>query len=63
MRTFPSDESLLALSQLGVTHIVVHQRAMNHGEKDDRYDPYEKVASLRLIARDEDVLIYRLLRR
>ena len=63
MRGFPSDESLLALSELGVTHIVVHQRAMNHGAPDDRFNPYENVATLHLIARDDDVLIYRLLRR
>jgi hypothetical protein len=63
VRSFPSDESLLALSKLGVTHVVVHQRAMNHGEFDDRYDPYRQVASLHLITRDDDVLIYELLRR
>lgn len=63
MSRFPSDESLLALSALGVTHIVVHQRAMNQGNPDDRYDPYEHVASLRMIARDDDVLIYRLVGR
>jgi hypothetical protein len=56
----PSAESLIALSAIGVTHVVVHQRAMNHGAPDDRYDPYAEVASLRLLARDEDVLIYRL---
>ena len=63
IRSFPSDESLLALLKLGVTHVVVHQRAMNGGEPDTRYDPYENVASLRLLARDDDVLIYELLRR
>jgi len=62
MRTFPSDESLVALSKLGVTHIVVHQQAMNHGEPDGRFNPYENVPSLQLITRDDDVLIYRLLR-
>ena len=60
IQRFPSPESLIALSALGVTHVVVHQRAMNHGVHDDRYDPYVDVASLRLVARDEDVLIYRL---
>lgn len=62
MRGFPSDESLLALSKLGVTHVVVHQRAMNHGAPDDRFNPYENAASLQLVTRDDDVLIYRLLR-
>jgi hypothetical protein len=62
MRTFPSDESLLALLQLGVTHIVVHQRAMNHDAPDDRFNPYANVGSLQLLVRDSDVLIYRLVR-
>ena len=62
-RGFPSDDSLIALSALGVTHVVVHQQAMNNGQPDPRYDPYEKVASLRLLARDDDTLIYELLRR
>jgi len=57
-RTFPSDDSLIALSALGVTHVVVHQRDMNNGQPDSRYDPYVNVASLRLLARDDDVLIY-----
>jgi hypothetical protein len=61
-RGFPSDESLLALSKLGVTHVVVHQRALNHGAADHRYNPYENVASIHMVARDDDVLIYRLLR-
>ena len=63
IQRFPSAESLIALSALGVTHVVVHQRAMNHGVHDDRYDPYVGVSSLRLVARDEDVLIYRLVGR
>ena len=62
-RGFPSDDSLIALSALGVTHVVVHQQAMNNGQPDPRYDPYEQVASLRLLARDDDTLIYELLRR
>jgi hypothetical protein len=62
-RAFPSDDSLIALSALGVTHVVVHQQAMNNGQPDPRYDPYEEVASLRLLARDDDTLIYELLRR
>jgi len=60
MTTFPSDESLIALSQLGVTHIVVHQRAMNNGAPDPRYNPYENIGSLTLLTRDDDVLIYQL---
>ena len=60
MRKFPSDEALIELTQRGVTHVVVHQRAMNQGGQDDRYNPFEAVQSLQLIARDEDVLIYKL---
>ena len=63
MRTFPSDESLLALSRLGVTHVVVHQRAMNNGLSDGRFNPYENIGSLHLLERDDDVLIYRLVGR
>lgn len=62
MRKFPSDDSLIELVSRGVSHIVVHQRAMNHGAPDDRYNPFESIASLQLVARDDDVLIYRLRR-
>lgn len=60
MRRFPSDDALIELLKQGVTHVVVHQRAMNQGAPDGRYNPFESVPSLQLIARDEDVLIYRL---
>ncbi len=60
MRKFPSDEALIELTRRGVTHVVVHQRAMNQGGQDDRYNPFEAVQSLQLLARDQDVLIYRL---
>lgn len=59
---FPSDASLIGLHNLGVTHVVVHQKALNNGATDDRYDPYAAVRSLQLIARDDDTLIYRLAR-
>jgi len=62
LRKFPSDEALIGLIANGVTHIVVHQRAMNQGAADDRYNPFESVESLQLVARDDDVLIYRLRR-
>ena len=53
----------MALIARGVTHIVVHQRAMNQGGgADDRYNPFESVQSLQLMVRDDDVLIYRLRR-
>ena len=62
VRAFPADESLIALHELGVTHVVIHQRALSNGA-DHSYDPFERVASLKMIARDDDVLIYRLLER
>jgi len=61
-RGFPSDDSLIGLHQLGVTHIVVHHKELNNGRIDERYDPFEGVHSLQLLARDEDILIYRLAR-
>jgi hypothetical protein len=60
MQRFPRDEALTALNALGVTHVVVHQKALNSGGTVGRYNPYESVPSLQLIARDDDVLIYRL---
>jgi hypothetical protein len=62
MRKFPSDEAILTLLGEGVTHVVVHQRDMNNGAPDDRYDPFEKVGALQLVTRDNDILIYRLRR-
>ena len=60
MRGFPSDASLIGLHQLGVTHVVVHQKELKNGGADDRYDPFAAVASLKLLTRDADILIYRL---
>jgi hypothetical protein len=60
MRAFPSDASLIALHELSVTHVVLHQRAFNNGAADDRYNPFAAVPSLQLIARDDDILIYRI---
>ena len=40
LRKFPSDEALIALTAKGVTHIVVHERAMNQGRAPTiRYNP------------------------
>jgi hypothetical protein len=61
-RSFPSDASLLELHQLGVTHVVVHQKELNNGGPDDRYDVFGNVPSLQLLTRDENILIYRLSR-
>ena len=61
MRAFPSDESLIALHGLGVTHVVVHRSKMVGLPAGD--DPFSHVASIRLVAKDDDVLIYSLLGR
>jgi len=53
---------LIALMAKGVTHIVVHQRAMNLGAAADSYNPFEAVPSLQMVARDNDVIVYRLRR-
>lgn len=60
MHDFPSDASLTALHQLGVTHVVVHRKEMLR-DMSSR-DPFNNVASIRLLAKDDDVLIYKLLR-
>lgn len=59
MRGFPSDASLIALHGLGVTHVVVHKREMLGDMTGD--DPFSHVASIRLVAKDDDVLIYSML--
>lgn len=59
MRSFPSDASLIALHELGVTHVVVHKKAMLGAATGD--DPFGHVASIRLMAKDDDVLIYKIL--
>jgi hypothetical protein len=41
---------------------VVHQKELNNGMPDDRYDPFVGVGSLKLLTRDENILIYRLSR-
>ena len=60
MRAFPSDASVIGLYALGVTHVVVHQKALNAGAADARDNPFAGVPSLQLIARDDDILIYRI---
>jgi len=57
MQRFPSPASLIALHELGVTHVVLHQDTLAAART---YNPFESVASLQLIARDDNVLIYRL---
>lgn len=54
-RGFPSDESLIKLHALGVTHVIVHRQALGEG----RVAELEKAQSLQAIASDGDVAIYR----
>lgn len=58
MQGFPSDSSLIALHELGVTHVVVHKRELLGDVAID--DPFNHVASIRLLAKDDDVLIYKI---
>ncbi len=60
-RTFPSDESLIALHRKGVTHIVVHQRAFEEGAGTARFQQLAAMPTLHQVARAGDVSIYRLL--
>ena len=54
-RGFPSEESLIALHALGVTHVVVHTSALG----EDRTAALARVQSLQQIASEGDILIYR----
>ncbi len=51
---------MIGLHGLGVTHVVVHRKELNNVAADSRYNPFAEVPSLQLIARDDDILIYRL---
>jgi hypothetical protein len=61
MSSFPADESLIALHQKGVTHIVVHQRAFEDTRGVAGFERLFTLATLQLIARDGDISILRLL--
>jgi len=58
MREFPSDRSLLALHELGVTDVVVHGR--DYGE--DRVRELATLPSLRQLAHDGDITIFQLIK-
>jgi hypothetical protein len=55
-RGFPSDESLIALHERGVTHVIVHRQAFG----EDRVQELSTMAGLQQIAAEGDVVIYRL---
>lgn len=54
-RTFPDEASLIALHDLGVTHVVVHRQALGESRARDAEHRHE----LREIAREGDVAVYR----
>jgi hypothetical protein len=62
MRAFPSDQSLITLHERGVTHIVIHQRAFEEGLGAARFNELALVPTLQQVARDGDIVIYRLRR-
>ena len=55
-RNFPADDSLIALHELGVTHVVVHLEALGTA----RAAALDKIRSLQPIASEGDIVIYRL---
>jgi len=56
LRAFPSDRSLLALHELGVTDVVIHE----HDYGEDRVKALAALPSLRQVAHDGDITIFRL---
>lgn len=55
-RAFPAPESLIALHERGVTHVVVHRTALGP----DRVAQIQAVHELQEIASDDDIAIYRI---
>jgi hypothetical protein len=60
VREFPADESLIALHNLGVTHVIVHKQAYAADFGLPRFTALFQVRSLALVANDGDIHIYRL---
>ena len=55
-RGFPAQESLMALHERGVTHVIVHRKALG----EDRVARIAEIGSLQEIASEGDIAIYRL---
>lgn len=53
---FPSDASLIGLHSRGATHVVVHRQALGPG----RFAAIANVRSLRLLANDDEIWLYKL---
>jgi hypothetical protein len=60
VREFPADHSLISLHNLGVTHIIIHKQAYAAAVGLDEFTELSEVRSLKLVANDADVFIYRL---
>ena len=54
-RGFPAQESLIALHDRGVTHVIVHRKALG----DDRVAQLDRIHELQEIASEGDIAIYR----
>jgi hypothetical protein len=59
LRTFPGDASLELMHKLGVTHVVVHRT----GGMEARRPAIDATSSLRLMAEQDGIAIYRFVRR
>lgn len=53
---FPSDASLIGLHSRGATHVVVHRSMLSA----DRFEAIARARSLRLLANDDEVWLYKL---
>lgn len=53
---FPSEASLIGLHSRGATHVVVHRQLLSPG----RFDAIANVRSLRLLANDDEIWLYKL---
>ena len=60
VREFPADRSLISLYNLGVTHIIIHKQAYAADLGLHRFTELSDIRSLKLVANDADIFIYRL---
>jgi hypothetical protein len=60
VREFPADQSLIALHHLGVTHVIVHKQAYAASVGPPGFTALSQIRSLKLVADDGDIFIYRL---
>jgi hypothetical protein len=60
LREFPSDTSLAALHDRGVTHVVVHADQFRTVHGDERFAAIASTGALRELAHEGDITVYRL---